>query len=99
MEKESSLSVPHERPEEKATSVHITDELLSSYLEGDLAADEQTRVEAHLPTCSFCQGELAIFKKLLELISSLPKDTEETAPDFLERLHRRIEEFERNRPR
>lgn len=39
-----------------ASDAHLPDELLAAYLDRNLAADERTRVEAHLVDCDRCRA-------------------------------------------
>ncbi len=50
-------------------------ELLSSYLDGDLSADERGQVDEHLATCEACQQELALLRATLDALHGLPELT------------------------
>jgi anti-sigma-K factor RskA len=47
--------------------------LLDEYLDGTLAADEQTRVSAHLGACERCRREAEAIRALLARTSTLPR--------------------------
>jgi hypothetical protein len=60
------------------------EELLSAYLDNELAPEERRRVAAHLQGCSHCSGILADFRRHDFLLSQLPRVTPDPA------LHTRI---------
>ncbi len=64
--------------------------LLSGYLDGELDGGERKLVEEHLRGCPVCSEELRVLRGCVESIGSL----EEVEPpaDFLNRVHRRLEE-------
>ena len=47
-------------------------ERLSAYLDGELSDAERVALEAHLPTCEQCQGELAALRQTRALLRALP---------------------------
>ena len=47
-------------------------ERLSAYLDGELSETERVALEAHLPTCEQCQGELAGLRQTRALLRALP---------------------------
>jgi hypothetical protein len=49
-------------------------ERLSALLDGELARDEQARVEAHLASCPECSGELASLARMLGMLHALPAE-------------------------
>jgi anti-sigma factor RsiW len=54
----------------------VTDRL-SEYVDGDLTADERSRVETHVDTCAECRAVVADLRQLTAAASRLP----ESAPD------------------
>jgi len=61
-------------------------ERLSEYLDGDLAAEERERLEAHVSGCDWCErfgGEMAGMVKQLKEQLAEPEPLE---PDLLDRL-------------
>ena len=65
-------------------------ELLSAYVDGELAPGELLRVEQHLRRCQSCAGEVDALRQTIALVSSL----EEVEPpaDFHAKLHARLVE-------
>ncbi len=61
------------------------EELLSAYLEGELAAGERAEVEAHLAACPACAEIAALLRETMAATTAFP----ETAPsaDLLARLY------------
>lgn len=51
--------------------IHLTDEKIQSYLDGDLSDGEIEQVDAHVKECLLCQNEIASYKALY---SSLGKE-------------------------
>jgi hypothetical protein len=49
------------------------EDLLSSYLEGDLGADEKGLVDLHLEACRDCRSLLAALKEIRSALSGLPE--------------------------
>ena len=47
------------------------EELISASLHGDLTADEQARLDAHLDTCAQCRGTLAAFSEQRRIMAGL----------------------------
>ena len=45
---------------------------MSAYLDSDLLASAQARVERHTAECSDCRGVLADLRKMLSLLQSAP---------------------------
>ncbi len=63
---------------------HDARELFSALLDDALAADERTRLDAHLATCAECDRELARFRHTVALVQGL---SPERAPaGFVERV-------------
>lgn len=68
------------------------EELLSAYLDNELAPEERRRVAAHLQGCSHCSGVLADFRRHDFLLSQLPRVSPDpalhtrifTSPEYLE---------------
>jgi hypothetical protein len=50
---------------------HLVDEELSALVDGQLAPDELSRVQAHIGTCLACQARLAEMRELVGLLRSL----------------------------
>ena len=48
------------------------DELLAEYVDGSLEADDRTRVEAHLASCSVCSEEVAVAGEVRTALAALP---------------------------
>jgi len=51
---------------------HLTDELLSAYIDGQVTAAERARVEAHLADCPACAGELRALRVTVSLLQEMP---------------------------
>jgi anti-sigma factor RsiW len=47
-------------------------ELVTDYLEGDLAPAHRAAVEAHLAQCGHCTGYVEQVRRMLELTAALP---------------------------
>jgi len=62
----------------RRTSCRHVRSILVEYLEGQLPADEQDRVSAHLQRCSHCAAERTALKKTLQVLSrrELPEPDE-----------------------
>jgi anti-sigma factor RsiW len=70
-------------------------ERFSDYLEGELAADEQREVAAHLEGCADCRRELEAFRQTLRHLSGLRPMP---APDgFVGKVQQRINKRSRGR--
>lgn len=63
--------------------------LLSAYLDGELEESERIDLEEHLEDCPGCAEELAGLKESREILGSL--EGVEPPPDFLSRVHSRLE--------
>jgi anti-sigma factor RsiW len=62
---------------------------ISAYADGELTADEEAQVEAHLAHCTECARELTVIRSMREAVMLGLRDT--PAPRRLwERIHRRI---------
>lgn len=61
---------------------------LSAYLEGELEAREEQRLEAHLVECAPCAAELRALRRAVEMLRSLPAP--ETTRDLSSEVIRRI---------
>ena len=61
------------------------EELLSAYLEGDLAAAEKAEVEAHLAGCAECSGLAALMREALAAAAAFPEV--EPSPELLAGLY------------
>jgi len=74
---------------------HLDEEQVQSFLEGLLAADERSRVDAHLESCASCQALLLSFEALESALSGLP--VAEPPADFTACVMARIDEREHSR--
>jgi hypothetical protein len=61
------------------------EELLSAYLESDLAADERAGVEAHLAACPDCAGLAALMREEMAAAAAFPEV--EPSAELLARLY------------
>lgn len=61
------------------------EELLSAYLEGELAAGENREMEAHLASCRACAELLAVFRETREALSGFPEV--EPSPALMAKLY------------
>jgi len=52
---------------------HLTDEVLSSYLDGALSAREQATVQRHLASCPACARNLQTLQQTVSLLKELPR--------------------------
>lgn len=68
-------------------------EALSAYLDGELSAEERSRLEAHLEGCPRCQEELKSLRAVSSLVTSLPEVT--PSPALLAALGRGFEKRRR----
>ncbi len=62
-----------------------TEELLSAYLEGELAPAERAEVEAHLAACPECAELAALVREGMSAAAALPEL--EPSPELLARLY------------
>jgi len=67
-----------------------TQDLLSSYLDGDLSDREQERIAGHIRQCSHCAEEERALRETLSLLRSLP--AEAAPPELLKGVKLRIAE-------
>jgi len=51
---------------------HLTDDLLSAYLDGEVTSRERARAEAHLAECPACAGELRALQATVSLLREMP---------------------------
>ena len=51
---------------------HLTDDLLSAYIDGQVTAAERARVKAHLAGCPSCAGELRALQATVDLLREMP---------------------------
>jgi anti-sigma factor RsiW len=61
------------------------EELLSAYIEGELAAGEKAEVEAHLAGCAECAGLAALMRETLAAAAAFPEV--EPSPELLAGLY------------
>lgn len=59
---------------------------IASYLDGELSADAELRLESHLAQCSMCAEELNFQKHLLNALESSLADLPEIPADFTKRI-------------
>ncbi len=52
---------------------HLRDELLSSYLDGQVTPREQAQVEEHIASCQRCQEALAGLRHTVQLLHQVPE--------------------------
>ena len=74
---------------------HLDEDQAQSFLEGLLAADERSRVDAHLESCAPCQELVLSFEALESALSGLP--VAEPPADFTAGVLARIDEREQAR--
>jgi anti-sigma factor RsiW len=74
---------------------HLDEDQAQSFLDGLLAADERSRVDAHLESCASCQALVLSFEALESSLSVLP--LAEPPADFTAGVLARIDERERGR--
>jgi len=68
--------------------------LMSGRLDGELSAEEQRRLEAHVQTCPGCQREYAMLQRLVAgtaLALAPEKPAPEVWDDFLDNVYNRLE--------
>ena len=70
------------------TTCRDVDEVLEAYVDGDLSAEEQGKVEAHLAACSGCREKHAVALRVASEIRALPprECPEHVARDALFRI-------------
>ena len=61
------------------------EELLSAYLEGELAAAEKAAVDAHLAACPECAALLALMKEMTGAMAAFPEA--EPSPALLSKIY------------
>ncbi len=59
-------------PRKPQSGQHLTEELLSAYLDGQVTTGERARAEAHLVSCPACAGELRALRATVGLLRELP---------------------------
>lgn len=64
-------------------------EAISAYADGELTAEEETRVEAHLAHCTECARELALIRAMGEAMVQTAQSTT-ARPGIWQHVHRRI---------
>ncbi len=52
---------------------HLTTARLSTFIDGQLSAEEQAQSEEHLRTCEVCQQQLAELRQAIALLHALPQ--------------------------
>jgi hypothetical protein len=62
--------------------MHLTDDVLSASLDGDLAADESAAVKAHVAGCAGCRQRLDLMRATAHAIAGLPDEPGPVALDF-----------------
>jgi len=62
-------------------SMHLTEERLNDYVDGELSATERAEVERHLEGCAECRAEVAGLRELLYEVATLPLEI--TPPEEL----------------
>jgi anti-sigma factor RsiW len=68
---------------------HLSEETLDSYLDGELDANEHSRIEAHLETCAACCAELEALQELFAALKELeisPVPAPDLVPSVLARI-------------
>ncbi len=68
---------------------HRLRKMFSGLLDGELGDADRAALEAHLKACDACREELALWRRTLEAVSSLP--TVEAPTGFADRVAARIE--------
>tara|TARA_Y100001970_G_C14148831_1_gene811461 strand:- start:749 stop:1252 length:504 start_codon:yes stop_codon:yes gene_type:complete len=74
-------------------NVNDFDKYISAYIDGDLRPSEMKEFEELLNNNSVCDKKFKDFQKMLSELSNL--ESLKTSPDFLEKLHRKINEPKR----
>ena len=72
------------RREPGLTCIEVV-ELVTAYLEGELAADERARVEAHLSACAGCSAYLDQMRETITIVGRIDVDdlSDEAKADLL----------------
>ena len=68
-------------------------QLLSAYLDGELAAAQAAALETHLPACSACRQELEALRAISESLGEILRRVEPPA-DLLDRVMARVREIQ-----
>ncbi|HJU66566.1 MAG TPA: zf-HC2 domain-containing protein [Gemmatimonadaceae bacterium] len=68
---------------------HHPREAISAYADGELTAEEEARVEAHLTHCTECARELALIRAMGQAMSQTARSTT-AQPGVWQQVHRRI---------
>jgi len=68
----------------RAAATHIDAGALQDYLDGQLAARNEVRIDRHLNSCAICRGELAGYRAVARTLESLPSLS--PSVDFTERV-------------
>ncbi len=68
-------------------TAHLSREAINSYLDGELNAEDRSRVEAHLATCEQCREEAASLNRLFETLEGLE---DVSSPDIVTTVLSRI---------
>lgn len=77
------------------TDQYEKDELLSRYLEGDLADDEAQAIEEQLQEDEGYQRDLDILRRTLDLMGQMP--AVEAPDDFVQKIRQRVRRFRHKR--
>jgi anti-sigma factor RsiW len=70
-------------------------ELVTSYLEGTMAADDRTRFEAHLAICPGCERYLRQMERTIALVGEVREES--LAPATRQRLVEAFADWKRSR--
>lgn len=57
----------------RSESRHVTVDLLSAYLDGQITSTERTQIEAHLQGCAECRSELASLRNTVAMLKAMPR--------------------------
>lgn len=60
-------------PNEGSFKLHISDDLLSAYIDGMASREERARVEVHLADCQVCSQNLLAQRQVVALLHDLPR--------------------------
>jgi anti-sigma factor RsiW len=63
-------------------SMHLTDDVLSASLDGDLAAAEEAAVTAHVAGCAGCRQRLDLLRATAHAVAGLPDEPGPVSLDF-----------------